>query len=123
MMDTIDVELDSIYICSYVLEDDGEPMGFRDCGKPGTVVEADGHVHCDEHSDTLCRLCEIGQYVRGIFCNQPAKHGWGHGSIIFVCDTHVHWNPYMLEGGLCPDCGRLGDHRVPCNWRKGTAHE
>jgi len=57
--------------------------------------------------------CEIGVYVLGLHCTQPAKHGWGHGSIIHVCDIHSTWNPFMLEGGKCPDCGDLADH-YPC---------
>lgn len=58
--------------------------------------------------------CEIGVYVLGLHCTQPAKHAWGHGSIIHVCEIHSTWNPFMMRGGKCPDCGKLADH-YPCN--------
>jgi len=58
--------------------------------------------------------CAIGVYVLGLHCTQPAKDGWGYGSIIHACDIHSTWNPFMLEGGKCPACGKLADH-YPCN--------
>jgi hypothetical protein len=58
------------------------------------------------------RLCEINEYVPTVRCTKPATTGWGHGSIIVVCDEHAVWNPIMMEGGKCPNCGRLADHRI-----------
>ena len=57
--------------------------------------------------------CEIGVYVRTIHCAGLATTLFGHGSIIKVCDTHGKWNPFMVDGGKCPDCGELADH-YPC---------
>jgi len=58
--------------------------------------------------------CEIGFYIEGLHCTQPAKHDFGLGSIIYVCDIHSRWNPRMLRGGKCPNCGKMADH-YPCN--------
>jgi hypothetical protein len=111
MADWIDRELNDLFACCFL-----DPERYDKCGKPGTVFEADGRVHCDDHADTVCGLCEIGEYIPTIFCNQPAKRLWGHVRIIRVCDAHGRWNPFMLDGGKCPDCGKLADHREPCDW-------
>ncbi|SRR6266851_2762212 len=42
-------------------------------------------------------VCEISKYFPGVVCNDSAKHLWGHGSIIQVCETHGKWNPLMSE--------------------------
>jgi hypothetical protein len=39
--------------------------------------------------------CEIGRYAPEIECHRLAKHIWGHGSLISVCDVHVHEDPMM----------------------------
>jgi hypothetical protein len=61
--------------------------------------------------------CEMQEYVPSIVCNQPAKHIFGDGSAISVCDIHVKWNPTMLKNAECPSCGRLADH-YPCHKRR-----
>jgi len=79
--------------------------------KPKFDYEAIRKYQQEQHAKGQC---EIGLYVLGLHCTQAAKHAWGHGSIIHVCDIHSTWNPFMVEGGKCPDCGKLADH-YPCN--------
>jgi hypothetical protein len=82
-------------------------------------------------------LCEINKYLPGVDCARPAKHAWGHGSIIQVCDFHYQLNPtgtltemltelFRLRGeatrniyhsnskpfGNCIDCVMLNDARA-----------
>lgn len=55
MTDGIETELDSIFTCSCVLEVDNDPTGFRECGKPGDVVEVDG----DTEKAVKCNLARF----------------------------------------------------------------
>jgi hypothetical protein len=42
-------------------------------------------------------VCEISKYFPAVVCNDSAKHLWGHGSVIQVCETHGKWDPLMSE--------------------------
>jgi hypothetical protein len=44
--------------------------------------------------------CEIARYFPEIECHRLAKHAWGYGSIIDVCDIHVHEDPMMSGSNI-----------------------
>jgi len=82
-------------------------------GSSGSISADLAKVTAYKRQQKAVGQCEIGAYVPTIHCTAPATTLFGIGSIIKVCDEHAKWNPSMLKGGICPDCGKLADHD-PC---------
>ena len=56
-------------------------------------------VQLDERNSQE-RVCQISVYLPGVVCDRPAKHLWGYGSIICVCDFHEQLEPTGTETEL-----------------------